>query len=150
MTIRSAGVNNMGFRILGLALLLISAASFAQGRGPAVEDFVGIEIEETDHIPQGTESLYNLEQDLTKYHSEESKPQKEVAPTLSQGSSRSVDATTIFTVSVVMGLPLMVWFLMMAHLKKKASLESASNIEVLEKYRQAREKKSDERIRKVS
>jgi hypothetical protein len=150
MTIRLPGVITMGFRILGMALLLISTASFAQGRGPAVEDFVGIEIEETEHVPQGTESLYNLEQDLTKYHSQESKPTKDAAPTISQGTPRNIDATTIFTVSVVMGLPLMIWFLMMAHLKKKASIENASNIEVLEKYRQAREKKTEEKIRKVS
>lgn len=140
----------MGFHILGLALFLISGASFAQGRAPAVEDFVGIEVEEANVTPQGTESLYNLEQDLTKYHSQENTATKEAPARFSQGSSRSVDASTIFTVSVVMGLPLMIWFLIMAHLKKKASLESASNIEVLEKYRQDREKKTEERIRKAS
>ena len=56
----------------------------------------------------------------------------------------------MFAISFALGLPMLVWFMVMSHLKKKASLESASNIEVLEKYRKEREKKNEESIRKVS
>jgi hypothetical protein len=127
---------------------MISAVSYAQGRKPAVEDFVGIEVEESDVAPQGSEALYNLQQDISKIEDKHKEPAK--APELTKPSEPTVTPTFIFGIALALGLPLTVWFLMMAHLKKKATAESASNIEVLEKYRRDREKKSDENIRKVS
>lgn len=138
----------MVFRTLGLLILLISTASYAQGRRPAVEDFVGIEVDQPQVLPQGTESLYNLEQDINKIEAKKNQTAKttpsEIAP------SQPFSTGAIFGISIFLGLPLVVWFLVMGHLKKKASLESASNIEVLEKYRREREKKSEESIRKAS
>lgn len=141
----------MVLRTLGLFLILFSSTSFAQGRGPAVEDFVGIEVEEARlTTPQGTEPLYNLEQDLTRYE-EKKKAPTAVNPNVKSASAAERQSTsTIFGISFVLGLPLIIWFLMMGHLKKKASLESASNIEVLEKYRKERERKIERDIRKVS
>ena len=138
----------MVFRALGVTfILLISMTSFAQGRKPAVEDFVGIEVDEPQVMPQGTESLYNLEQDLSKL---EVKSQQKDAPAPAPETVKAFDHRIIFGVSLVFGLPLMVWFFVMAHLKRKASVESASNIEVLEKYRKEREKQGQEKVRKVS
>lgn len=139
----------MVFRTLGLCLLLFSAVSYAQGRKPAVEDFVGIEIEEAQVTPQGTESLYNLEADLNRLEEKKKNPQAEIkAP--AAVPSKPWSKATLFGISLVVGLPLLVWLLVMSHLKKKASVESASNIEVLEKYRKERERKVEESIRKVS
>ena len=44
----------------------------------------------------------------------------------------------------------MIWFLMMSNLRQKAKIESASNIEVLEKYRRERQeaKKAEEAFKK--
>ncbi|HLT22318.1 MAG TPA: hypothetical protein VKZ84_02705, partial [Bacteriovoracaceae bacterium] len=59
--------------ILFSFLLLISSASFA--RGPAVEDFVGIEmVEETSPNLHGAELLYNLEQDVNLIARAENSP----------------------------------------------------------------------------
>ena len=138
----------MLFRTLGICLLLISTLSFAQGRKPAVEDFVGIEIDHQEVTPQGTESLYNLEQDLKGLEDKKNKPATKQNAVISESKNWSM--TTIFGISLVLGLPLAVWLLIMSHMKKKASLESASNIEVLEKYRKEREKKSDQSIKKAS
>lgn len=138
----------MLFRTLGLCLLLISTTSFAVGRKPAVEDFVGIEFEEKQVAPQGTESLYNLEQDIQRI---ESQPKKQKETRIGQSQKQeSWGMKAIFGISLALGLPLIIWLLVMSHLKKKASIESASNIEVLEKYRREREKKGQEKIRKVS
>lgn len=137
----------MIFRVLAIFLTLSSTAAMAQGRAPAVEDFVGIEVEESQVAPQGTESLYNLEQDLKVIEAQKDKPA--APPKLAEASS-NWNAMTVFGVSLGMGLPMIVWLLMMSHLKKKASLESASNIEVLENYRKEREKKATEEKRKVS
>lgn len=138
----------MVFRTLGLLILLISTASYAQGRRPAVEDFVGIEVDQPQVLPQGTESLYNLEQDINKIEAKKNQTAKaapsEIVPSQPFGTG------AIFGISIFLGLPMAVWFLVMSHLRKKASLESASNIEVLEKYRREREKKSEESIRKAS
>lgn len=139
----------MAFRVLTLSFLfLISDFSFARGRSPAVEDFVGIEYEEKRVAPQGTESLFNLEQDIHKIQTQKAKPKK--VSEIKTQDSNDWGMRTIFGISIALGLPLMIWLLMMSHLKKKASLESASNIEVLEKYRKEREKKAQEKIRKVS
>ncbi len=139
----------MAFRVLTLGILfLISSSSFAQGRSPAVEDFVGIEYEEKSVAPQGTESLFNLEQDIHKIRTQKAKPKK--VSEIKSAETNNLGMRTIFGISIALGLPLMIWFMVMSHLKKKASLESASNIEVLEKYRKEREKKVQENIRKVS
>jgi hypothetical protein len=137
----------MLFRGLVLALLLSSTFSFAQGRKPAVEDFVGIEVEQDQVAPQGTESLYNLEQDLNKIHEQKDKPAPTIAaPAASSGWS----VTNMVSLAFILGLPVMIWLMIMNHLKRKASVESASNIEVLEKYRKEREKKNEESDRMAS
>lgn len=138
----------MIFRSLALMLVLFSVSSFAQGRRPAVEDFVGIEVEETKVTPQGTESLYNLQQDIQKIENQKSQPVKKAE--LTQEAPVTLSPSVVFGVSLALGLPMIIWFLVMAHLKKKASLESASNIEVLERYRREREKKAQKETRKVS
>lgn len=138
----------MIFRSLAVCLVLISAASFAQGRKPAVEDFVGIEVEEADVTPQGTESLYNLQQDISKIEAQKNAPPKPAQ--VVKAPEETVSSKFIAGIIFAIGLPMTVLFLIMAHMKKKASMEVASNIEVLEKYRKEREKKSEENIRKVS
>lgn len=138
----------MMFRSLAVFFVLFSMGSYAQGRGPAVEDFVGIEVEETKATPHGTESLYNLQQDIQRIEEQKTKPVKREV--VSQETPFTLSPSVVFGVSLAFGLPMIVWFLIMAHLKKKASLENASNIEVLEKYRKEREKKSQDQTRKVS
>lgn len=138
----------MTFRGLAILLTLFTTVATAQGRKPAVEDFVGIEVEESQIAPQGTESLFNLEQDIKVIEAQKDKksyPKQVLAPEPSNWS-----ATTVFGVTLAMGLPMIVWLLMMSHLKKKASLENASNIEVLENYRKEREKKASDENRKAS
>jgi hypothetical protein len=139
----------MTFRTLGLSILVLSGAALAQGRKPAVEDFVGIDVEESRVAPQGTDSLYNLEQDINRIEAG-----KSAAPAPAQAAEAPVGGWSLGALALAfalgLGLPLSVWLIIMTNLKKKASLESASNIELLEKYRREREKKSEEQVRKVS
>jgi len=139
----------MAFRMFGFCFLLISTLSYAQGRKPAVEDFVGIEVEEAHVTPRGSEVLFNLEHDIHKIESQNMKIVEVPKSSISTESTES-PLSSVMAVSIVLGLPLMIWFLIMSHLKKKASVESASNLEVLAKYRKERERKSKESIRKVS
>lgn len=135
----------MIFRLFALSLMFLSLSCFARGgRAPAVEDFVGIEVEQEAPTPQGTEVLFNFEQDLKSYTT---KPAEAPATSMSSGKT---SPTTLFGLVFALGLPLMIWFMIMSHLKKKASMESASNIEVLENYRKQREQKKEEEIRKAS
>jgi hypothetical protein len=138
----------MIFRLLAISLTLFSLSAFSQGRSPAVEDFVGIEVEEDYVTPTGTESLFNLQEDISRIEAQ--KNQRITPPTISTPESQSINPGILFGISLAMGLPLVVWFLVMSHLKKQASIESASNIEVLEKYRKERERKASENIRKAS
>src|SRR5690606_28999257 len=127
----------MVFRTLGIGLLLISTLSYAQGRKPAVEDVVGIEIEEAHVVPHVSEVLFNLEQDLNRIDDQKMKIVEVPETTISQEEKGSA-LSSVMGISIVMGLPLIIWFLLMGHLKKKASAESVSNLEVLEKYRRER------------
>jgi hypothetical protein len=137
----------MPFRTLGLIVLFVSTASFAQGRKPAVEDFVGIEVDQAEVTPHGSEVLFNLEQDIKEIEAQKNRPALK-QPQITE--SKGFGTTTLIGIGLILGLPMFLWLLMMNHLKKKATLESASNIEVLEKYRREREKKVDETIKKAS
>lgn len=142
----------MYFRALVLTMLVFSQAGLAQGRKPAVEDFVGIEVEEPVGAPQGTESLFNFEKDMDKFEQTKGQPLKSAKTDTSITYSEPNTLTTVLAISFILGLPAFIWFLMMNHLRAKAKVEGASNIEVLENYRRQREesKKAQDDIRKVS
>lgn len=149
----------MQFRTFALAFLVLPALCFAgPGRSPAVEDFIGIEIEHPDTSPQGKESLYNLEQDLQDLEKVEAKAyqpgvqtpkehQVQSSPQFTQWNMTNIVAWTLLLI-----LPLMSWYMALTHLRRKASVESASNIEVLEKYRRERElaRKKEEEFKRAS
>ncbi len=127
-------------------LLLISSPSFA--RGPAVEDFVGIEMQETPTHLHGAELLYNLEQDVNLIAQVENTPVQSTAKT--QGQPWSTSA--LFALITLLGLPLIAWSIAMNYFRKKALAESAANIEVLENYRKQKmaSQEEEEEQRKVS
>lgn len=136
----------MKLHYIALGLLVVTTLSFAQGRKPAVEDFVGIEVDETSLAPQGTEGLFNFEKEITTYAQDGKSGAKThwvSAPTSSTSSFMGL--------AFLLGLPALSLFLVMNRFRQKAKLESASNIEVLEKYRKEREeKKAREEFKKAS
>ncbi len=149
----------MKFHTLVLVSLVLSASALAApGRSPAVEDFVGIEIEEPKTSPADQGTLINLERDLQQLEKVEAKayvasqntPPEHVMSQDNQFIQWNV--TNLVAWTLLLGLPLLSWFMAVSHLRKKASIESASNIEVLEKYRRERERarKKEEEFRKVS
>lgn len=148
----------MNFPAVILAFGLISAvAHAAPGRSPAVEDFVGIEVSETESLPQGKESLVHLEQDMQQLEKIEAAAY--VADTQPSKEHATKEQTPFewnsFNISVAVAfflLPLLSWYMAVSHLRKKAMVESASNVEVLAKYRRERElaRKKEEEYRKVS
>lgn len=149
----------MRFPTVGLVLLLLSGLAFASGgRSPAVEDFVGIEIEHPDTSPQGKDSLYNLEKDISNLQQVEaatyiSHPKSPKEHTM-ESSNQFIqwNMTNILASIFLFCLPLISWYMAVNHLRKKATVESASNVEVLEKYRREREmaRKKDEEYKKAS
>lgn len=140
----------MAFRKLGLCLILLSIIAVAHARKPAVEDFVGIEVDEVEATPHTSDVLFNLEQDMSKLESSRNAPPKPQATIVE--TEKPWSAFSMLAVVMGLGLPTFIWLTIMSHLRKKASLESASNLEVLEKYRKEREiaKKSEETISKAS
>lgn len=137
----------MKYHALALVLTLISTLTFAQGRGPAVEDFVGIEVQHPEEVsPIGTEALFNLEKDMLAV--DKQKNANSIKPNTIDNFTWNI--TAVFGVSILLGLPLMSWLAAMHHMRKKAHVQSASNIEVLENYRKEREAKKRETFKKVS
>lgn len=144
----------MRFRTFIIAGLVVSNMALAVDRRPAVEDFVGIEVDQPEATPQGTDSLVNLERDIQTIHAEaytvKSTPKKPVL--ISATETTNWDLTNTMAAVLVVGLPLFSWLFIMNRLRKRAGVESASNVEVLERYRREREqaRKKEEEIRKVS
>jgi hypothetical protein len=147
------GYPHMYFRALTISFIFISQLCYSQGRKPAVEDFVGIEIEHPEESPQGTETLFNFEQDMSKFET----PTKQKTSTGSAQKpmaiqDETVTKTTALAITFFLSLPALIWFIMMKNLKHKAQVASASNIEVLENYRREKEKakKAEEELKKAS
>ena len=145
----------MSFRTLGFILLIAAPMAFAQGRGrgPAVEDFVGIEVEQAQGTPPGTEGLFNFEKDIDKFEMRKvNSPAKITDTAVTSKSEGPNDFTTAIGLAFLIGLPGLIWFFMMNNLRQKAHIESASNIEVLEKYRREKQeaKKAEETFTKAS
>lgn len=144
---------NMSFRILSLIILIVTPLSFAYARKPAVEDFVGIEIEHPEGTPQGTEGLFNFEKDIN--HFEQNKnttAMKEIKETPVAAETTKGGFTTVMGIFFLLGLPAAIWLFMVNNLRQKAHIESASNIEVLEKYRREKQeaRKAEEKFNKAS
>jgi hypothetical protein len=127
------------FRYLTLLILTLSLDAFAVGRKPAVEDFVGIEVDHPETAPQGTEGLFNFEKDMGHFekNKQTNKFVKKSVAVKKPGISWSL--SKVFAILLAVGFPAMVWFIALNNLRKKASLQNAGNIEVLEKYRKERE-----------
>jgi hypothetical protein len=139
----------MMFRYFTLLILTFSLSSFAAGRKPAVEDFVGIEIEHPEATPQGTEGLFNFEKDMSQY---EQTKNTSTHSSLRQSTPESISwsLSKIFAIILAVGFPAMVWFVAINNLRKKASVQNAGNIEVLEKYRKERELAKKAEVKKVA
>jgi len=140
----------MKIQVLTILFLFIAQLSYAQGRKPAVEDFVGIEVEHPEATPQGTEGLFNFEKEIKSFENQKQNP----SSNLSASSSKTgpIGFPGLLGIMFILGLPAMIWFMIMGHLKNKAQTESASNIEVLENYRRQKEetKKLEQEQRKAS
>lgn len=145
---------HMYFRLFMIAGLLISSCAWGVDRRPAVEDFVGIEVEHPEAAPQGPESLVNLEKDIETIQAEAYTVKKvERKPTFHEESNPAPwTPLNIAAVTLILGLPLLSWLFVVNRFRKRASVESASNVEVLEKYRREREqsRKKEDAERKAS
>ncbi len=141
----------MRFHILALILIIFSQVSLARGRGPAVEDFVGIDIEHPESTPQGTENLFNFEKDINKFQEDKNKNQTNQISSQTT-SSNSPDLLWYVGIFTLFSLPAVMSLLMMHQMKKKAKAESQNNIKVLEDFRRQKQesKKSDEEVKKAS
>ena len=118
----------------------------AYARGPAVEDFAGIEMEGPDSPPQGTEGLFNFEKEMKDFSDNQ---QKTNSATVSAQSHGSTDFAAYAGYSIILLLPLISWMLVLNHLKAQARAQNASNLQVLENYRKEKEKKQED-IKKAS
>ena len=109
--------------LIFFALTLTLTATGSLARGPAVEDFVGIESETPDVTPEGTEALFNFEQDVANYQTQPAK--KSEAVIVHHPTSKMVKQTNSWPVSawlgvfVILGLPVVTWLLTMRHLKAR-------------------------------
>lgn len=134
----------MPVQLIIFCFLLVTSSPL-MARGPAVEDFVGIEVEETPANLHGAELLYNLEQDVHLISQVDNTPETVAAGPVSKPWTTSAFFALIF----LLGLPLLTWSIAMNYFRKKAQVESAANLEILENYRKQKNKTQEEEQRKV-
>src|SRR3954470_19143346 len=104
----------MVFRTLILLLILMASITVSFARGPAVEDFVGIEVDHPEQTPQGTEGLFNFEKDIQKFEIKTTSPAISKAKMgVAYGEPKPVNWFTITAILVVLGLPFVTWMLVM-------------------------------------
>ena len=141
----------MRFQTLALFMILFSQFSYSQGRKPAVEDFVGIEVEHPEAAPQGTENLFNFEKDMDQYQNAINSPEQRIS-SAPQSSSNTNEFFRYLGVFLLLSLPAVLSLLVMKRMKNKAREENLGNIKVLEEFRRQKteSKKPDEDIRKAS
>jgi hypothetical protein len=141
----------MRFQTLALLIILFSQFSFAQGRKPAVEDFVGIEVEHPESAPQGTENLFNFEKDMDQYQNTVTSPEQKISST-PKSTNNTNEFFRYIGVVLLLALPAVLSLLVMKRMKSKAREENEGNLKVLEEFRRQKteSKKSDEDIRKAS
>jgi hypothetical protein len=147
----------MYFRLFALTFFIIPGLCLgAPGRSPAVEDFVGIELDQTSPTPVGNQALYNLEQDVGKIAIVKTEV---TVPKQSSDKILSLDNTywnisNILGFIIILSLPLISWAMVLNHLRNKASEKSAPNIQVLANYKKEREllqnQKKDNQNKKAS
>lgn len=142
----------MHFRTFIILSLLLSSQVWAVDRKPAVEDFVGIEIDHPETTPNGSDSLVNLEKDIETISAEAYTVKKPKKTFETPPETINWSVTNTMAIALILGLPLISWLFVMNRLRKRAGVESASNVEVLEKYRREREqsKKKEDLSRKAS
>jgi hypothetical protein len=99
-----------------LVLITTLSISASLARGPAVEDFVGIENEQPDVTPEGTEALFNFDKDV---QAQAVIVKKATAPAPDQQSPWPLSAW--FGVLIILAMPVVTWMLTMGHLKKQAA-----------------------------
>jgi hypothetical protein len=130
-----------------IIFLFLFSFSLSYARGPAVEDFVGVEMEGPDSPPQGTEGLINFEKEINDFSSNKKKTINQTMFSAQNTTNNSVSA--YFGYAVILLLPLISWMMMLNHLKSQAREKNAANLQVLENYRREKEKKQEE-IKKAS
>ncbi len=139
----------MIFQVFFLVFGFILNCGAAPGRAPAVEPFMEIEVQQKTERSLGNEVLFNLEQNSTN-----NKTTRSVSPSDTQINLFTTwNFSTALGLIIILGLPLLSWFLVMNHLREKAQEQSASNIQILSKYREEKEQSLNvkkEEKRKVS
>lgn len=111
--------------LIFLFFIVVLTVTGGHARGPAVEDFVGIENQEPDVTPEGTHALFNFQAEVENFKKEGPRPSAveiRKVETLQQApapvtSSTSWPLSTWFGALVVLALPVVTWSLTMRHLK---------------------------------
>ncbi len=145
-----------------LILFTFFTSQAALSRGPAVEDFVGVEVEgPRNTTPQGTEVLFNFEKEIRNHNEKgletdgqgltvRAPAESSIVTASSPSTSLSVGTSTVLGIMFILVLPMVSWLMVMNHLRRKAGAAASNNIAVLDQYRRNREQSKSEDIKKAS
>ncbi len=139
--------------VIYLCLAALLTYTGAHARGPAVEDFVGIDIEEQDSTPAGTHALFNFEQELTDVKPNQAPTQAVISKTELKAStpvSETGPWAQWFGIIVILSLPVVTWSLTMKHLNKHTEEALPDNVTVLPIKSKDKVVGSDDKIKKAS
>lgn len=120
----------LAFTPVLFALLLGTAVlTPAWARKPAVEDFVGVDVDQPEVVPSGMETLVNFDHEVSNFKPVPTKvvvrPQAQAGHP-APATSTSHSSTFWFGVAFVLCLPMITWGAMARHLRKREAGLSAS------------------------
>ncbi len=139
--------------VIYVLLLITLSFSTAIARGPAVEDFVGIEIEQPDLTPTGTHALFNFEQELTEVKAEQAPTQAVISKTDLKAASPTSESSPWaqwFGIVVILALPVVTWSLTMRHLNKRTEEVLPDNVAIFPVKPKEKVAASNDDIKKAS
>lgn len=115
--------------VLVLSTLTLTSAL---ARGPAVEDFVGVEIEQPDLTPAGTHALFNFEEELSEAKANQPATQAVITKTELRAASTTETSpwSQWFGIIVILALPVVTWSLTMRHLNKRTEEVLPDNVAI--------------------
>lgn len=122
-------------------------------RGPAVEDFVGVDIEQPDLTPAGTHALFNFEQELTEVKADQAPTQAVITKTELKAASAASETSPWsqwLGIVVILALPVVTWSLTMRHLNKRTEEVLPDNVAIFPVKAKEKAPAANDDIKKAS
>ena len=142
--LKTKGEKSMKLRYLITLMIFLIQIPLGFARKPAVEDFMGVEVEAPKSPDEKEGTMFNFERNQANPYG----PPEQILNQTTQYNNKTNWTNVLFGLIFVIGMPVSLWLVMISRLKKKMPISESDNLESLEKFKEKKQKKDS--IRKAS